>query len=168
MQVSAAHGAQLLHLRHRLILPAIISGAEIIAIVLSLPTTGPMLLKALQSQDMYLAGSFLMFLAFLTVVGVLISDLALALLDPRIRLPGRQHEMNDVAARSPLPAPGSRRCRITCRPRRSIRAAIETLTPDAGARLPRLAVAADVVEVPPPPGGGDIAASSCACSTPRS
>ena len=70
------------------ILPAIISGAEITAIVLSLETTGPMLIKALQSQDMYLAGSFLMFLAFLTVIGVLISDLALALLDPRIRLQG--------------------------------------------------------------------------------
>jgi peptide/nickel transport system permease protein len=70
------------------ILPAIISGAEITAIVLSLETTGPMLIKALQSQDMYLAGSFLMFLAFLTVVGVLISDIALAFLDPRIRLQG--------------------------------------------------------------------------------
>ncbi len=70
------------------ILPAIISGAEITAIVLSLETSGPMLIKALQSQDMYLAGSFLMFLAFLTVIGVLISDLALAILDPRIRLQG--------------------------------------------------------------------------------
>jgi peptide/nickel transport system permease protein len=70
------------------ILPAIISGAEITAIVLSLETTGPMLIKALQSQDMYLAGSFLMFLAILTVIGVLISDLALALLDPRIRIMG--------------------------------------------------------------------------------
>ena len=70
------------------ILPAIISGAEITAIVLSLETTGPMLIRALQSQDMYLAGSFLMFLAFLTVVGVLVSDIALALLDPRIRLSG--------------------------------------------------------------------------------
>ena len=71
------------------ILPAIISGAEITAIVLSLETTGPMLVKALQSQDMYLAGSFLMFLAFLTVIGMLISDIALAFLDPRIRLAGR-------------------------------------------------------------------------------
>jgi peptide/nickel transport system permease protein len=70
------------------ILPAIISGAEITAIVLSLETTGPMLIKALRSQDMYLAGSFLMFLAFLTVIGVLISDIALAFLDPRIRLQG--------------------------------------------------------------------------------
>jgi peptide/nickel transport system permease protein len=71
------------------ILPAIISGAEITAIVLSLETTGPMLIRALKSQDMYLAGSFLMFLAFLTVIGVLISDIALAILDPRIRLQGR-------------------------------------------------------------------------------
>lgn len=70
------------------LLPSIISGAEIVAVVLSLPTTGPMLLAALQSQDMYLAGSFLMFLATLTVVGVLVSDLLLAWLDPRIRLQG--------------------------------------------------------------------------------
>lgn len=70
------------------ILPAIISGAEITAIVLSLQTTGPLLISALKSQDMYLAGSFLMVLAFLTVIGVLISDIALAILDPRIRLQG--------------------------------------------------------------------------------
>ena len=70
------------------ILPAIISGAEIVAIVLSLETTGPLLIAALQSQDMYLAGSFLMFLASLTVIGVLLSDIALAFLDPRIRLAG--------------------------------------------------------------------------------
>jgi len=70
------------------LLPTVISGAEIVAVVMSLPTTGPILLSALQSQDMYLAGSFLMFLAVLTVVGVLISDLALAVLDPRIRLQG--------------------------------------------------------------------------------
>jgi peptide/nickel transport system permease protein len=70
------------------ILPAIISGAEITAIVLSLQTTGPLLISALRSQDMYLAGSFLMVLAFLTVIGVLLSDIALAILDPRIRLQG--------------------------------------------------------------------------------
>ena len=70
------------------LLPTVISGAEIVAIVMSLPTTGPILLSALQSQDMYLAGSFLMFLALLTVIGVLVSDIALALLDPRIRLGG--------------------------------------------------------------------------------
>ncbi len=68
------------------ILPHIVSGAAVVSMVLSLPTTGPMLLTALQSQDMYLAGSFLMFLAMLTVLGVLVSDIALALLDPRIRL----------------------------------------------------------------------------------
>ena len=70
------------------LLPSVISGAEITAVVLSLPTTGPMLLAALQSQDMYLAGSFLMFLAMLTVIGVLVSDLLLVALDPRIRLQG--------------------------------------------------------------------------------
>jgi peptide/nickel transport system permease protein len=70
------------------LLPAVISGAEVVAIVLSLETTGPLLISALQRQDMYLAGSFLMFLSLLTVVGVLISDIALAYLDPRIRLSG--------------------------------------------------------------------------------
>jgi peptide/nickel transport system permease protein len=70
------------------LLPSVISGAEVVAVVMSLPTTGPMLLSALQSQDMYLAGSFLMFLATLTVVGVLVSDIALAILDPRIRFEG--------------------------------------------------------------------------------
>lgn len=71
------------------LLPQVISGAAIVSIVLSLPTTGPMLLRALQSQDMYLAGSFLMFLATLTVIGTLLSDLALAALDPRIRFGGQ-------------------------------------------------------------------------------
>jgi len=70
------------------ILPNLISGAEVTAIVLSLQTTGPLLVQALRSQDMYLAGSFLMVLAFLTVIGVLVSDIALAFLDPRIRLQG--------------------------------------------------------------------------------
>jgi peptide/nickel transport system permease protein len=70
------------------ILPSIISGAEITAIILSLETTGPMLIRALQSQDMYLAGSFLMYLSFLTVTGILVSDIALTFLDPRIRLQG--------------------------------------------------------------------------------
>jgi peptide/nickel transport system permease protein len=55
---------------------------------MSLQTTGPVLLRALQSQDMYLAGSFLMFLAVLTVVGMFLSDVLLAVLDPRIRLTG--------------------------------------------------------------------------------
>ena len=68
------------------LLPHVISGAAIVSVVMSLPTTGPMLLQALRSQDMYLAGSFLMFMAFMTVIGVFVSDIALAVLDPRIRL----------------------------------------------------------------------------------
>ncbi len=70
------------------LLPQVVSGAAIVSVVLSLPTTGPMLVTALQSQDMYLAGSFLMFLSMLTVIGMFLSDLALAALDPRIRLDG--------------------------------------------------------------------------------
>lgn len=72
------------------LLPHVISGSVIVSAVMSLPTTGPMLLRSLQSQDMYLAGSFLMFLAVLTVVGMFLSDLLLAVLDPRIRLEGRR------------------------------------------------------------------------------
>jgi peptide/nickel transport system permease protein len=67
-------------------LPQVISGAAIVSVVLSLPTTGPMLLQALQSQDQFLAGSFLMALSLLTVIGMFLSDVALAALDPRIRL----------------------------------------------------------------------------------
>lgn len=66
-------------------LPALVSGAAIVSIVLSLPTAGPLLLRALMSQDMYLAGSFIMLLSTLTVIGTLISDILLAWLDPRIR-----------------------------------------------------------------------------------
>ena len=69
-------------------LPQVVSGSAVVSMVLSLPTTGPMLIGALQSQDMYLAGSFLFLLALLTVVGMLVSDLLLAVLDPRIRLGG--------------------------------------------------------------------------------
>ena len=66
-------------------LPGLINGATIVGIVLSLPMHGPLLLRALQSQDMYLAGAFILLIAALTIVGVLISDLVLAWLDPRIR-----------------------------------------------------------------------------------
>lgn len=66
--------------------PGLISGATIISVVLSLPTTGPLMLRALMSQDMYLAGSFLLLLSTLTVLGTLISDILLAWVDPRIRL----------------------------------------------------------------------------------
>jgi peptide/nickel transport system permease protein len=70
------------------LLPHVVSGSVIVSTVMSLQTTGPVLLRALQSQDMYLAGSFLMFLAVLTVVGMFLSDVLLAALDPRIRLAG--------------------------------------------------------------------------------
>lgn len=66
-------------------LPALVSGAAITSIVLNLPTAGPILLTALQSQDMFLAGSFILILSALTVVGTLVSDILLAWLDPRIR-----------------------------------------------------------------------------------
>ncbi len=67
------------------VLPELISGAAIVSIVLSLPTTGPVMLNALLSQDMYLAGSFLMMLTVLSLIGTLLSDILLAILDPRIR-----------------------------------------------------------------------------------
>lgn len=67
------------------LLPFIVSGEAIVAIVLNLPTIGPLLIEALLSQDMYLAGSIIMFLCFLTIIGTFISDLLLAWLDPRIR-----------------------------------------------------------------------------------
>jgi peptide/nickel transport system permease protein len=58
----------------------------IVAQVLSLPTTGPLLLSSLTSQDMYLAGSLILIVSVLTVIGTLISDICLAWLDPRVRL----------------------------------------------------------------------------------
>jgi peptide/nickel transport system permease protein len=71
------------------LLPHLVSGSILVSLVLSLPTVGPILLAALKSQDQFLAGFILMFVAILTVVGMLISDLLLAMLDPRIRLGGR-------------------------------------------------------------------------------
>ena len=69
-------------------LPAIVSGQTITAIVLSLPTVGPLLLEALVNEDIILAGSVVMILSFLTVLGTLLSDLLLVMLDPRIRFEG--------------------------------------------------------------------------------
>jgi peptide/nickel transport system permease protein len=69
-------------------LPHLVSGSVLVSLVLSLPTVGPILLSALKSQDQFLAGFILMFVAVLTVVGMLISDLLLAVLDPRIRMGG--------------------------------------------------------------------------------
>ena len=67
------------------VLPQIVSGSVITSVVLGIPTTGPLLLRSLMNQDMYLAGSMVMMLSLLTVVGTLISDLLLIWLDPRIR-----------------------------------------------------------------------------------
>jgi peptide/nickel transport system permease protein len=67
------------------VLPHLVSGSAIVSIVLSLPTMGPLLLRALTTQDMYLAGSFILVTSVLTVIGTLLSDILLALIDPRIR-----------------------------------------------------------------------------------
>jgi peptide/nickel transport system permease protein len=67
------------------LLPTLVSGSIIVAVVLSLPTTGPLLLQALTTQDMYLAGAFILLLSALTLIGTLVSDILLAWLDPRIR-----------------------------------------------------------------------------------
>ena len=69
-------------------LASLVSDTTLVAMVLSLQATGPMLLRALTSQDMYLAGTFLLLLNVLTIIGTLISDILLALVDPRIRLEG--------------------------------------------------------------------------------
>jgi len=69
-------------------LAQLISGTTLISMVLSLQTTGPLLLRALMSQDMYLAGSFILLLSTLTVIGTLLSDILLAWVDPRIRMVG--------------------------------------------------------------------------------
>jgi peptide/nickel transport system permease protein len=66
-------------------LPEILSGTTIISIVANLPTVGPLLLQSLQDEDMYLAGTILLFMSVLLILGNLIADLALAWADPRIR-----------------------------------------------------------------------------------
>lgn len=70
------------------LLPSLVSGSVIVSVVLNLPTIGPVLLDALTSQDQYLAGFILLFVTVLTLVGMLVSDILLAMLDPRIRLNG--------------------------------------------------------------------------------
>ena len=66
-------------------MPIILSSEAIVSVIVDIPTTGPLLLRALLAQDMYLAGAIILMLAFITVVGTLISDVLLAVLDPRIR-----------------------------------------------------------------------------------
>ena len=68
------------------VLPYLISGSIIVSVVLSLPTVGPILLRSLLQQDMYLAGTIILLLGALTVLGTLISDILLMIFDPRIRL----------------------------------------------------------------------------------
>jgi peptide/nickel transport system permease protein len=67
-------------------LPQLFSGSLIVATVMNLPNIGPLLLRALVNQDMYLAGGILLIYSFLTIVGTLLSDVLLALIDPRIRV----------------------------------------------------------------------------------
>jgi peptide/nickel transport system permease protein len=70
-------------------LPYVVSGSIIVSLVLSLPTVGPLLLKALIAQDMFLAGTIVLLLGIMTVIGTFLSDLILMWIDPRIRLEGR-------------------------------------------------------------------------------
>jgi peptide/nickel transport system permease protein len=67
------------------VFPMLLSGAQVTAIVLNLPTTGPLLLQSLLSQDMYLAGGFILVLSIFGIIGTLVSDILLAIFDPRIR-----------------------------------------------------------------------------------
>jgi peptide/nickel transport system permease protein len=68
-----------------LLLPALISSSVVVGVVMSLPTSGPLLLRALLAQDTYLAGAFILLMGTLAIIGTVISDLLLALVDPRIR-----------------------------------------------------------------------------------
>lgn len=69
--------------------PFIVSGSIIVSLVLSLPTVGPLLLKALLAQDMFLAGTIMLLLGVMTVIGTFISDLLLMWIEPRIRIEGK-------------------------------------------------------------------------------
>jgi len=71
------------------LLPYVVSGSIIVSLVLSLPTVGPLLLKALIAQDMFLAGTIVLMLGVMTVIGTFVSDLLLLWIDPRIRLEGK-------------------------------------------------------------------------------
>jgi peptide/nickel transport system permease protein len=72
------------------LLPYVVSGSIIVSLVLSLPTVGPLLLKALVAQDMFLAGTIVLLLGVMTVIGTFLSDLLLMWIDPRIRFEGKQ------------------------------------------------------------------------------
>ena len=70
------------------LLPYVVSGSIIVSLVLGLPTVGPLLLKALVAQDMFLAGTIVLLLGLMTVIGTFLSDLLLMWIDPRIRFEG--------------------------------------------------------------------------------
>ena len=70
------------------IFPFIVSGSIIVSVVLSLPTVGPLLLRALLAQDMFLAGTIILLIGVLTVIGTFVSDIVLVIVDPRIRFEG--------------------------------------------------------------------------------
>ena len=72
------------------LMPQLVSGSVIISVIMSLPTIGPILLQALKSQDIYMSGFILLFVSGLTLLGMLISDILLAILDPRIRVGGQR------------------------------------------------------------------------------
>ncbi|MTI17030.1 ABC transporter permease [Rhodobacteraceae bacterium RKSG542] len=74
------------------LIPTLVSGSIIVSVVLNLPTVGPILLSALQSQDQFLSAFILLFVSILTLIGMLVSDVLLAFLDPRIRLGGRERK----------------------------------------------------------------------------
>ena len=84
--LSGSAGAQPADQHDRLVSAAAILGSLIVATVMNLPNIGPLLLRALTVQDMYLAGAILLIYSFLTIVGTLLSDILLALVDPRIRM----------------------------------------------------------------------------------
>ena len=69
--------------------PYVVSGSIIVSLVLSLPTVGPLLLKSLLAQDMFLAGTIILMLGVMTVIGTFVSDLILLWIDPRIRIEGQ-------------------------------------------------------------------------------
>ena len=136
------------------LLPYVVSGSIIVSLVLSLPTVGPLLLKALVAQDMFLAGTIVLLLGVLTVVGTFLSDLLLLWIDPADP-DGRQ-------AIAELPVPHARRCRGARhrarlrgrrRRRRRHRARSRGRRGGRGAHLGRQPVAAHVVALPPPPAG---------------
>ena len=71
------------------LLPFLLSGIVTVSVVLSLPTLGPLLLQAIETEDVYLSGFIILMAGVLTVVGTLLSDILLAVVDPRIRLTDR-------------------------------------------------------------------------------